>query len=43
MIKAGLKSKEFQRLYKETEKYLLFVKRQWEKNKKQSFDNHFVI
>lgn len=36
MVESGLKSKEFQRLYEETEKYLLFVKKQWENNEKET-------
>ncbi|PIU99054.1 hypothetical protein COS59_01855 [Candidatus Wolfebacteria bacterium CG03_land_8_20_14_0_80_36_15] len=37
------KSKEFKRLYKETEKYLKFVKRQWQKNKKQALETIQIL
>lgn len=32
------KTKEFERLYEETKKYLIFVKGQWRKNRKQALD-----
>lgn len=37
-IKGVLKSNEFKRLYKETEKYLVVMKKQWSKNKKEAFN-----
>jgi len=36
LIQQALKSKEFQRLYQESAKYLSFIKNQWERNKKDA-------
>lgn len=38
LVDFGLKTKEFQKLYSETKKYLNFVKKQWQKNEKFVYD-----